>query len=185
MRRAIWLMVAVALGTVVSGCRPEVNSLEGSVSSRYDLSFETTRVRLYDSALSIEYVREDGQVPVRVTLDRRESSTIASGSYDLVERGEVRGRVDETRLPPLESGTLELEMPSREEGTRVTGSFDVRVEADETTLTLRGEFAADLERIDESRGYRFDAGAGGDASGDVGDIAGGVDGAADAVSDGR
>jgi hypothetical protein len=182
MRRIVGLMVAVALVSAAWGCRSQVNSLEGSVSSRYDLSFETTRVRLYDSALSIEYVREDGQVPVRVTLTRRESSTIGSGSYNLVERGDVRGRVDETRLPPLVSGSLELEMPNREDGSRVQGSFDVRLQAEDTTLTLRGKFTSDLERIDESRGYRFDAG--GDA-GDVGvDIGADVDGAVEVTRDG-
>jgi len=174
-RTDVWLLAGlVALSLSAVGCQEEGDRLEGSVSDRYDLSFSHTRARLYDSELSIEYVREDEQVPVRVTVDRGDDVSLEAGTYDLKNQGDVRGRVDQVKLPALFSGQLEMETFSAEDGAAIAGRFDTRLTAADSRVTLRGEFTTELEVVDEEIGYRFDTGTAGDA-GDV---------AADADDDG-
>lgn len=159
--------LVIAAATV--GCEPGRNSLGGSVGESYDLGFDTTRARLYSSELSIEYVRESGEVPVRVVLDRRGGS-IETGTYRLEERGSVDGRVEQNRLPDLESGELILQEFEGRSGAPIRGRFSAELEAagdDESTLSLRGQFSTTLEVVDQHRGYRFGRDAG--DTGDVGD----------------
>ena len=156
---------------MVVGCQDEETFLKGSVSSRYDLTYERVRARLYDSELAIEYVRADDQVPVRVTVEAEETSSFRATTYDLGERGDVRGRVDQVKLPPMESGSITLEEYSEQDGARVKGTFDSRLQAADSLVTLRGKFVGTLEVIDKERGYVFDTGT---DAGDAGDVAGDV-----------
>ncbi|MFB6263786.1 MAG: hypothetical protein ABEL76_09210 [Bradymonadaceae bacterium] len=146
----------------------------------YDLSFDHTRARLYDSALSIEYVRTNGAVPVRVVVRRPRDGELTTGAYDLVERGDVVGESGSTELPPLKSGRAVLNSFDPREGARVAGRIEARLKARESVVGLRGHFETSLRVIDRVGGYPFDAGRVGN---------GGVDAAApdvgDAAADGR
>ena len=128
------------------------NSLDGSLTESYDLSFDETRARLYESELAIEYV-DDPQgaatVVLRVTLDA-EVEPKAGKSYDLVEHGEITqsGALNPS-LPELDEGDLDLEDYGNDEGAKVVGSFDAAfVTGEGQTLQLQGRFKTELEVID-------------------------------------
>jgi hypothetical protein len=156
----------------MAGCQNDATRLSGSIGKVYDLSYETVRVRLYESELAVEYVREDGQIPVKVIVER-EGEPLEARVYQLSERGDLLGRVDDRRLPPLEGGTIRLRNFGTEAGAVVEGRFDARLVSGETTFTLQGRFDGSLEVVDGSLGYAFpDTGADVDAgdAGDVGDV---------------
>lgn len=160
------LGVAVALALGGAGCNQQDDRLSGSLGQVYDLSFSETRARLYSSEFAVEYVRDDGQVPVRVVVERGEDE-VSAGSIDLGERGTVVGRVDERRLPAFQSGTLDLEEFGSDAGATVRGEFDATFEAGDSTYSLEGRFQSALDVVDGSLGYAFeDAGGGGDVEGD-------------------
>ena len=170
------LFVAVGLLVLCSGgmagCQNDATRLNGSIGKLYDLTFDHVRVRLYESEFAVEYVREDGQIPVKVVVERRGES-LERRTYDLAERGDVLGRVDDRRLPPLEGGTIRLRSFGTESGDIVEGRFDVRLTSGDTTFTLQGRFDGAVEVVDGSLGYEFpDTGADVDAgdAGDVGDV---------------
>ena len=54
------VLLGLALGWL--GCDDDgANYLKGSITKSYDMSFDSTRVRLYESELSIEYVSGSNQ----------------------------------------------------------------------------------------------------------------------------
>ena len=128
------------------------NSLDGSLTESYDLAFDETRARLYDSELAIEYV-EDPQgtqtVVLRVTLDT-DVEPKAGKSYDLVEHGEItQSGALNTSLPDLDEGDIALEEYGDDNGAKVVGSFDAAfVTGDGETLQLQGRFKTELEVMD-------------------------------------
>ncbi len=154
-RGSVSVRLLVVATLLTSGCRDTPGSyLEGSLADTYALSFTETRVRLYTSELSIEYV--DGSDPrqpvtIRVTL-RRQGQTLASGAvYDLAERGAVtRSEVLGAELPDLESGELKLSTYDASERGDVAGTFRaVFVTSLDNRLELRGGFSAPLEVVGE------------------------------------
>lgn len=168
------LSASLLVGGASVGCESGRNTLGGSVGESYDLSFDTTRARLYSSELAVEYVRESGEVPVRVALDRGGGS-VGTGSYSLGDRGSVVGRVEQNRLPEMRSGELILREFEARTGARVRGRFSAELESanDDSSLSLRGRFATTLEVVDENQGYRFGRDAGN--ARDVGDVSDVVD----------
>ena len=137
-------MIALWLAACVEG---PPNQLEGSLTRVFDLGFDATRARLYDTELSVEYVDEarSGRVAVRLTL--RDPQAIEPGRFDLVVRGSV-GLADEVdgQLPPLSEGVMEL-LDYRSDW--LVGTFRATFEApDETRLLLTGAFDASIEVVD-------------------------------------
>lgn len=172
------LLLATSLTLLIplgAGCQKETNRLSGSVGKLYDLSFVKTRARLYSSEFVVEYVREDGQVPVRVVVDRSEElSDIARGKYNLEKRGDLIGRIDDRRLPSMKSGKVKLKAYKGRSGTPVEGEFDGQLRSGDTTFTIRGVFETTLQVVDGSLGYgTHDVGSMTDGvtidGGDVGD----------------
>lgn len=147
----ILLGLLVALG----GCEAEGdNYLDGSLTDRYDLDFDSVRIRLYPSELSIEYVADGSQgeqVALRVTLDAGEGQLASGTVYDLQTQGAItQGEGYGSPLPALESGELTLSAYSGQDGSRTKGKFKARFLTENgTTLTLRGGFSAKLEVVPE------------------------------------
>ncbi len=155
MRRVVWMCACLSLAAGLVACEEE-DALQGSLTEVYDTSFSTTRARLYPSELSIEYVREDGQVPVRVTV-RREDGVLGVGTYVLGTRGDVTGRSGDVDMPPLAGGSVVLERFGGQAGSTVEGRFDARFLTGEETSSLSGSFVAPLEVIEASEGYESEA----------------------------
>lgn len=168
LRRRAWLaaLLLAACAGIGTGCQEDENALSGSVDEVYDLSYQTVRARQYDSEFAIEYTREDGQIPVRVIVERDADEPISEGAIDLAERGTVVGRVGPRTLPEFRSGTLNLETYRSAQGAPVEGSFDATLRSEDATYSLSGVFSTHLDIVDGSIGYRFpDAG---DAASDLG-----------------
>ncbi len=126
------------------------NDLRGSLVDIFDLAFDATRARLYDTELSVEYVdlERSGRVAVRLTLRRPDD--LAPGPHDLVARGDV-GLADEVsgQLPPLISGEVGLTAYEATTSGPVVGTFLATFEtADDVRLTLHGAFDTTLEVVD-------------------------------------
>ncbi|MBA2665273.1 MAG: hypothetical protein H0U74_23495 [Bradymonadaceae bacterium] len=152
------ITVVVLLALVFAGlsaCDKGEGELSGSVSEFYDISYHHMRARLYSSELAIEYVRESGDVPVRISL-RREAFALAPGTYDLKLNGDISGQSRHHELPRLESGRIELKEFRAEVGFIVRGEFSATLRAGDTKASIRGSFEAPLEIIDD--GTRPDVG---------------------------
>ncbi|MFU8802643.1 MAG: hypothetical protein ACNA8W_02430 [Bradymonadaceae bacterium] len=133
--------------SAMAGCSDDNEGrLQGSVGSVYGLSFDQVRARLYTSELAIEYHRENGEVPVRLTL-RHDDEEIKPGSFDLPERGDISGRSRGVDIPRLVSGKLRLESYEPRQGATVKGEFEAVLKSGDDRLTLTGEFEAPLEIV--------------------------------------
>ncbi len=151
--RPLWITAALAAALALPRCTTADNYLDGSLADSYGIDFDYTRIRLYSSELSVEYIQdsEGGErIALRVTVDVAGQPLSEGGSYDLAERGTVdRGQGFGSTLPDLESGELTLDRYAAQNGAEVKGSFDATfVAADDSTLTLRGGFAAEMELVD-------------------------------------
>ncbi len=143
--RASAVLSALAIVSVsTAGCADEPFLLEGSLSELYPLRAQDVRARLYPSELSIEFTRDDGQVPVRVTVRRAERDPSGAGDIDLGAFGDVTGSTDGVELPPFVSGTLTLDRYRPRDGAAVEGAFDARFRAGDTLVDLHGEFVTTL-----------------------------------------
>jgi hypothetical protein len=129
------------------------NYLDGSLTDSFDMSFSGTRVRLYESELSIEYVKGSGpseKVPLILTLKLSEGPLAEGISYDLKAIGNAsRGQGGYgSPLPELDSGTLTFSSYSEEDGATIEGSFQsIFNTLNNTQQTLRGGFSASLEVV--------------------------------------
>jgi hypothetical protein len=147
------LLAAVLAVAVVTACDDQgANYLDGSMTDRYGLGFDSVRIRLYPSELSIEYVADTSQgekVALRIALDAAASPFATGVFYDLATQGSItQGEGYGSPLPDLESGELKFSAVSIQDGDRVKGKFDARfLTENSTTLTLRGGFSAKLEVI--------------------------------------
>jgi hypothetical protein len=155
LRRAIGALAVAALaalGALGGGCAPEGCVLEGSLGEFYNLGCDFQRIRLYDSELSIEFVRDDGEVPVRVTVRRVHGDPPAPGGFnlkgpadiDLAKHGDVTGSHQGNPIPQFLSGTLELSEFALRDGAPVSGSFDVKFQSGQTEVSLSGSFDVPL-----------------------------------------
>ena len=147
MRAAPSLILCVLAVTAV-GCSSTDNTLAGSLSEVYNLTFEGVRARLYTSELSIEYVDRYAAVPVRVTLRLAEVEPAADHTYDLAEVGDISGRLpSDTEIPRFTDGTLALGDYLAEPDADVSGSFDAKFATGRDTLSLSGSFQTTLEVV--------------------------------------
>lgn len=130
------------------GCEGEGdNYLKGSIADSFDMKFEFVRARLYDSALSIEYVTKgETKTPIIVTVSTASGPITTGKAYDLKTEGSVsRGEGYGSQLPEVEEGELTLSKYSGEDGSAVVGTFNaIFITAQQNRQTLRGGFDADL-----------------------------------------
>lgn len=142
-RRVLWAFAALAL----SSCSDV--QVGGSLGEVYPLGFDSVRIRLYSSSLSVEYVRTDGAVPIRVTADR--AAIEAGGTIDLFAAGDVTGRTASGReIPRFNEGELKLDSFRVEDGARVEGSWSASFPVGDTdTLGADGRFSARLDIIED------------------------------------
>ncbi|MEM9068925.1 MAG: hypothetical protein AAGE52_10480 [Myxococcota bacterium] len=138
-----WLF-AIAL---LVGCANQ--EVKGSLSQVYPLGFDDVRIRLYSSSLSIEYVKNDGSVPIRVSVDR--SALDSGGRIDLLENGDITGRTSEDReIPRFSEGDIRVRGFRPEDGVSVEGSWDAEFPVNDTdTLGLSGKFSGSIEVVSD------------------------------------
>ncbi len=159
----------VLMGTVVAmvatGCADD-NSLSGSLTDFYGVTFDDVRARLYDSELTVEYTRDNGEIPVRVTVRFAPDERLQSRTYDLDQRGSmvgligqrgtVTGRSHDTDMPEMLSGSVTFVDLSLKEGGEVTGYFEATFRAGSDKVNLSGAFETTLEIVDHVPGYELD-----------------------------
>jgi len=139
----------LALVALSLGCANSDNSLAGSVSEFYPLSFATVRARLYDSELSIEYVRANGETVVRVTVRRDDKDPTGPGTIDLEAVGDITGSAGGVPLPPFVDGSLVFNDYRAKDGALVGGHFEGRLESGDARLSLSGTFDTRLDLVDD------------------------------------
>ncbi len=137
------LVVSTALFV---GCADDNSELDGGLGAFHDLSYEHVRGRLYESDLSIEYVRFTGEVPLRVTVDREVLDGDATAVIDLGDSGDITGSSGGSPLPPFEDGTLTLHV--YQPGFHVVGEFTATFDANGTQVSATGAFDAVLEVVE-------------------------------------
>jgi len=145
------LFPALVVAIVATACSKDEASLVGSLGDFYELRHDAVRARLYPSELAIEFVRENFEVPVRVTVSTDPELTI--GEYDLAERGDVTGRSDGVDIPRFRGGTLELRRYDGLADTRISGDFNATFETGKDVASLAGQFDTTLVVLDAVEGY--------------------------------
>ncbi|MEM1348917.1 MAG: hypothetical protein AAGI01_10200 [Myxococcota bacterium] len=170
-------LVLFLAASVLGGCAADPNQLDGSLERFYDLSYATVRARLYSGELSIEFVRETGEVPLRVTM-RRDSNLTTGVSF--VERGGkarfdaireddpsaqlpeyaeqdvlISGRSGDTDMPDMIRGTVIFSAFDVFEESRIAGEFTASFQVGEDEASLTGRFDTTLELVDMVPGYEY------------------------------
>lgn len=154
-----WLASACLLSLILLTSCTGVRGadISGSLQSFYEIEYSTIRARLYQSELAIEYVKEDGTVPVRVTIQR--DQTLAPGAeYDLQTQGAITGRSKDTDMPPLNNGAVTLRDFDVAPGSRIRGDFDASFQVGDASAGLSGSFDTTLEVVEFVEGYDHDFG---------------------------
>lgn len=136
----------------LTSCGVETSTLTGSLERFYKLNYTQVRARLYASELAIEYVNENGEVPVRITVIRSPKLG-RERVFTLPEDGRVNGRVKDTDLPEMNDGMVTLTSFTVEQGALLTGEFGANFQVGEDTAALAGTFETTLEIIDQVPGY--------------------------------
>lgn len=149
-------LLVLLLALAQFSCSGDEAALSGSLGDFYDISYSTIRARLYSSELSIEYVQEDLQVPVRVTLRKLTTGMLAPGAYDLTALGTISGRSRDNDIPRMVSGKIVLDAFEPVNGSEIAGSFDAVFATGNDEASLVGEFSTTLEVVDQIRGYDAD-----------------------------
>lgn len=153
-KRAFLIISSVAaLSILFSGCEDSDNFLEGSLSSQYDLSFDSVRARqfLQSRQLHVEYLRGEGsgeEKPIMATISPTPdgagtfahdtgqvniTSSLAPGSPELPDV--TQGEVVVTTFTPESSGS--------EVVGEIHGMFTNRGTGD--AFSLEGAFSTTLE----------------------------------------
>lgn len=151
--RAFRLVAVLWIGAALVGCdEQEDNYLKGSLVKAYKIKFDSTRVRLYTSELSIEYVTKGSQgelISLRVTVDAEDEGIQTGQGYDLMEQGAIqRGQGFGSELPEMLSGTLTFSDYIPQDGGTVSGEFQaVFLGTNGAQLSLRGGFGDSLEVV--------------------------------------
>jgi hypothetical protein len=146
--RTVWL-IPLMLALALVGCQDDDdNFLAGALAETLDMSVTDTRIRLFPSQLSIEYLDGDS-VTLRVTIDASNAPPEQGKTYNLLDKGTFSRGPDFSELPEPEFGELTLDAFSGEDGSQVSGSFEARfVTGEGNKQGLRGAFSASLEVVD-------------------------------------
>lgn len=146
-----WLKRAALIAALCCASCGSEGDLTGSMEQFYDLSYAQVRARHYPSELAIEYVREDGQVPVRVTV--RADQLQAGKSLDLLKVGTISGRTRETDLPDPLTGSITFDELEIKQGAQIKGSFEASFSVGQDKASLSGQFDTSLEVISAIDGF--------------------------------
>lgn len=145
----VFCVVLLCVGAFACDEVAEDNTLGGSVGAVHDLSFQSTRVRLTDTELAVEYV-DNGEVPVAVTVYLEQQAVNGPQTIDLLAAGDLIGSRMMSELPPLENGQLVIEAFSPSSGSTVSGYFDAQVSNGSRSYAVFGRFSAALEDLRSS-----------------------------------
>ncbi|MBI5543472.1 MAG: hypothetical protein HY901_06255 [Deltaproteobacteria bacterium] len=153
------LLLALAAATTLGACGG--NSLDGSLSEAFDLSFAEVLVRRSEKAVQVTYLRSEGrEVVIRMTVAIEGVDVSHAGSINLAQeyapghpRAAVSRAVDNEpvrQLPAVVQGDLTLDGPPHP-GETVSGSFSVRFgEGGDlgSGRTLTGSFSGTVQGTD-------------------------------------
>jgi hypothetical protein len=144
----------VAAALAVAGCGSSQDTLTGSISTEYDLSFDSVQVQLVTNQyLVVSYLRNSGIVakPAKLTVDMTGVNVTPSMMIDLVEmvNGGPRGtlqRVESTTINfPLSAGNLVLDsVPAANQN--LCGHFHCTMSMP-MGQTMNGDFCAPLQVV--------------------------------------
>jgi len=145
--RHILLCVAI---TAFAACGEDTESdtLTGSVSRIYPLSFDSVRARVTSTQFAIQYVK-GGQVPVQVVIELMHHPIEGPATFDLAFGGTVVGSRDGNSLPDFIDGQLILKKVALSQGATISGEFNANVGTDSgNNYAVHGTFDTTLEVID-------------------------------------
>jgi len=140
-----WLST-LALVVVPLGCSSGSNSLTGSVSQVYDLSFNSVTIIAEGPNVSIKYVGSNGAYPAVLIVDTANISDVAGHAIDLtqLDSGQPRGVLDNvgavTTEFPIEIGSVTFDQTPAV-GKTLSGSFAATL-SNPSGYTLDGTFSA-------------------------------------------
>ena len=144
----IFCTVLIALLFSACGEETETNTLGGSVSRVYDLSFDRVRARKSRNEFAIQYVAA-GAVPVQVVIDLTALPLDAPGTYELEDNGLVTGSRDGELLPDFVNGSISFTQISMSDGAAIAGEFSANVATQQNTYAVFGTFETRLEVLEE------------------------------------
>jgi hypothetical protein len=141
MRHLVCSLV-VALALPATSCSNGGNSLTGSISTVYDLSFNSITIELEGTNVLIEYVGDNGY-PAIVAVNIQDIVNVANSSISLVQeengqpRGSIRNVSGETNQLMIEIGTITFDETPKV-GSQLSGNFAATFTSG---LTLDGTFS--------------------------------------------
>lgn len=141
------LVAAVGAG---AGCE-QPNSLEGTISESFDLSFDTVELRRFNGVtLQLDYLRDvEGadidDVVCKVVFDTPEGGIPAGEAIDITQHNGIVERIATggDDFPGLDTANITFETGGNEPGP-ASGRFVVTFD---TGKTLNGNFDTDMEDV--------------------------------------
>jgi hypothetical protein len=132
MSRMIRWLGLVFIALIVIACSSSSNSLTGSVSQEYDLSYNSVVILLQASSIQIKYVGDNGD-PCLLAVDIGDLQSIAGVSIKLTDidpgTGQVRGTIDNigsdgvTDQLPITRGNVIFDQTPKV-GANLSGQFN-------------------------------------------------------------
>ena len=145
-------LAAMAIAFSLGGCPEGGNTLEGSISESFDLTFDRTQLRRVNGVtLQLDYLRdiEDSEIPdviCKIVLDTPEGGFPAGEAVSIIENNGIieRRAVGGEDFPALELANITFDVGGNEPG-EAAGSF---ASTFENGKTLNGTFDTELEDVD-------------------------------------
>jgi hypothetical protein len=142
--RAFSLLLAALAAVPSLSCSSGGNSLTGSVSQVYDLSFSSIVIELEDQSVSIKYVGPSGD-PAVLVVDIANLASVANVSINLtqLDNGQPRGVLQNvgevTTDLPIMIGTVVFDQAPTV-GAQLSGNFAATL-SNPSGYTLDGNFS--------------------------------------------
>jgi hypothetical protein len=146
-RRGFALLASLAWLACLAcfGCSSDSNTLTGSMSQMYDLSFDSVNIILQGTSVAIKYVGSSGD-PAVLVVDIANIANVAGSSIDLtqLDSGQRRGVLQRVATVttdfPLQRGTVVFNQVPQV-GSPLSGHFATTL-SNPAGYTLDGDFSA-------------------------------------------
>jgi len=139
-----WLSTLLLLVVPALACSTSGDSLTGSLSQLYDLSFNSITITMLGSSVSIKYVGSNGD-PAMLVVETANIADVANSSIDLTQlvSGQPRGVIQNvgtvTTDLPIEIGTVVFDNVPKV-GSSLSGHFAATF-SNPSGYTLNGDFS--------------------------------------------
>jgi hypothetical protein len=131
-------LIVAAAGCLLTACANQPDSLSGSISQAFDLSFSSVTLARNSEAFQVSYLRSDGnEIVMRVTVDTTGLTIKAHQAFDISgDYAPCQPRTSVVRavaceplldLPPLQNGQMTLDN-SGIAGETTSGSFAITLQ---------------------------------------------------------